>query len=142
MQDVKSTHNIRLSDPAPTVHAPAATTPVGRGHGTNGAHGDVSGHLGGADSNVTGDIHDLPGGRDHRTVQLAPAISTIARLNSNAGQGDNETSKYTHFQASFLSFQRHDRTRYHMPFRPWAEASPVRLMPEPGVQVLQFGELP
>jgi hypothetical protein len=34
------------------------------------------------------------------------------------------------------------RTRYHIPFRPWALASPVRLMLPLGVQVLQFGDDP
>jgi hypothetical protein len=132
MQAPKFTINLRLPHPAATAGAAvrAAATLVGRRHELNGTHSDILDRLDG-----------LLGSRPNRLIQRTPAIRTVASMGRNTTQGNSNTSKNTHLQDSFL-FQRQDRTRYHMPFRPWAEASPVRLMPDPGVQVLQLGELP
>ena len=126
--------NIASTNPATSALATAA---VGRGHGTNRTHGDITSHLDGAHGNVTGDMNCLLGRRDDRTVQLALTVRTTG-IDLGTEQGNSQTSNNTHFHISFLfnATTGHDTTCHSAPGR---RHLPSGSCPNPGCRCCSSG---
>lgn len=106
MQDVKSTHNIKSPNLAPTV---GATASVRRGHNLHRSLGDDSDRLYGFLRHGT-----------NRLVHGTPAIRAIPRIGDGTEQSNRETHENTHFQDSFPFFNaktEHDTTCHSAPGR-------------------------